>query len=91
MIIFLSKGLKVLKSITSALILNFESNFAACKVSNEPYEKDIKGRKFSKRFAKSGWGSLLGYKPQAQPSLLTKDDDKALGRSLFGTPYIKGK
>jgi hypothetical protein len=28
-------------------------------------------------------------KPLAQPSLLTKDDDKVLGRSLFGMPYIK--
>ena len=26
---------------------------------------------------------------QAQPSLLKKDDDKVLGRSLFGMPYIK--
>jgi len=28
-------------------------------------------------------------KPIPQPSLLKKDDDKVLGRSLFGMPYIK--
>ena len=28
-------------------------------------------------------------KPITQPSLLKKDDDKVLGRSLFGMPYIK--